>query len=113
MRGTKPRVVADFQGWCVWCLGVRGGAAPEASGDGAVGSVDAVARAAAAAALSLSRQQCLYLRPDPQWQGSLRPGRAAPVAGTLATLGPLGTTGAFTVDRCSVFAIRDTTWIRS
>ena len=37
-------------------------------------------RAALASALSFSRQQCLYLRPEPQWHGSLRPGRAIVVA---------------------------------
>jgi hypothetical protein len=36
-----------------------------------------VARAADASASSFWRQQCLYLRPDPQRQISLRPGRAA------------------------------------
>jgi hypothetical protein len=37
-------------------------------------------RAALASALSFSRQHCLYLRPEPQWHGSLRPGRAIVVA---------------------------------
>jgi hypothetical protein len=37
-------------------------------------------RAALASALSFSRQQCLYLRPEPQWHCSLRPGRAIVVA---------------------------------
>ena len=37
-------------------------------------------RAALASALSFSRQQRLYLRPEPQWHGSLRPGRAIVVA---------------------------------
>ena len=38
-------------------------------------SAAALLLAAAALASSFSRQQCLYFRPEPQWQGSLRPGR--------------------------------------
>jgi hypothetical protein len=75
MRGTNPLVGAAFQGWCVWCFG-------RFCGTGSTGSVgpaasDAFERASAAAALSLSRQHCLYFRPEPQWQGSLRPGLGA------------------------------------
>jgi hypothetical protein len=83
MRGTKPRVVFAFQGWLdfAFCgrVGVSGTAA---SGDAAAASA-ALARAAASAAWSLSRQHCLYLRPEPQWQGSLRPGRG--VVGDITT----------------------------
>ena len=50
-------------------------AAEDCSGPSAVAF-----RAALASALSFSRQHCLYLRPEPQWQGSLRPGRAIVVA---------------------------------
>src|SRR6266704_2883573 len=45
-------------------------------------------RAALASALSFSRQQCLYLRPEPQWQGSLRPGRAIVVAVIVCAFPP-------------------------
>jgi hypothetical protein len=75
VRLEKPRRAVAFQGWCV-CgdrVGVEG-AALEA-GTGAVAA--ALARAAVASASSFWRQQCLYLRPDPQRQTSLRPGRAA------------------------------------
>ena len=48
-----------------------------AASDGrAAASAAALARAAAACRSSFSRQHCLYLRPEPQWQGWLRPGRA-------------------------------------
>ena len=46
------------------------------SADFAASSAAALLLAAAALVLSFSRQQCLYLRCDPQWQGSLRPGLA-------------------------------------
>jgi hypothetical protein len=71
--GTNPRAVFVFQGWWVWCLGARGGGGA-ASGRGAAASALAVARTAAAWWLSFSRQHCLYLWPDPQWQSWLRPG---------------------------------------
>jgi hypothetical protein len=74
-RGTKPRVVA-FQGWCVSGFGARAGAEAGASGDRTGTSAAALARSALAARSSFSRQQCLYLRPEPQVHGSLRPGRA-------------------------------------
>ena len=66
VRGTKPREVVAFQGWCVWGFGARVGADVAASDDRAVASAAALARAAAACALSFSRQQCLYFRPEPQ-----------------------------------------------
>src|SRR5437879_13752727 len=66
VRGTKPREVVAFQGWCVCGFGARVGAIVVASGDRAAASVAALVRAAAASAASLSRQQCLYLRPEPQ-----------------------------------------------
>ena len=46
------------------------------SADFAASSAAALLLAEAALALSFSRQQCLYLRCEPQWQGSLRPGLA-------------------------------------
>src|SRR6266849_5118225 len=76
VRGTKPRDVVAFQGWCVSAFGARLGTDVAASGGRAAASAAALARAAVARASSFSRQQCLYLRPEPQWQGSLRPGRA-------------------------------------
>jgi hypothetical protein len=76
MRGMKPRDVVAFQGWCVSGFGARTGAAAAASGVAAASCFAASARAADASAASFARQQCLYLRPDPQGQGSLRPGRA-------------------------------------
>ena len=66
VRGTKPRVVVALQGWCVWCFGARGGGAGGVSDDGAAASASLLARTAAARASSFSRQQCLYLRPEPQ-----------------------------------------------
>ena len=66
VRGTKPREVVAFQGWCVCCLGARGRADVVASDDGAAAAAAALARVAAARASSFSRQQCLYLRPEPQ-----------------------------------------------
>jgi len=68
VRGAKPRDVVALQGWCVWCLGARVGAGAGASPAGRVAAASAAAfvRAALAAALSFSRQQCLYLRPEPQ-----------------------------------------------
>ena len=73
---TKPREVVAFHGWCVGCFGARVGADVAASDDRAAASAAALARAAAAFASSFSRQQCLYLRPEPQRQSWLRPGRA-------------------------------------
>ena len=46
-----------------WCFGGRGRGS---SADGAVTSTAALVRAAAARASSFCRQQCLYLRPEPQ-----------------------------------------------
>jgi hypothetical protein len=54
---------------------LRVGVAAAASGAGAGASAAAAARAAVALAASFSRQHCLYFLPEPQWQGSLRPGR--------------------------------------
>src|SRR5688572_20742703 len=79
-RGTKARVVFARHG----CSGsVRGFGARvdavvtgSASGAGTAASSAAFARAAAAAASSFARQHCLYLRPEPQEHGSLRPTRA-------------------------------------
>ena len=65
-RGTKPREVVALQGWCVWGFGARVGVDVAASGDRATASAAALARAAPACASSFSRQQCLYLRPEPQ-----------------------------------------------
>jgi hypothetical protein len=58
----------------VWCFGARVGTAATTA-DGAVPSAAAAARAVLATASSFSRQHCLYLRPEPHGQGSLRPGR--------------------------------------
>ena len=66
MRGMKPRDVVAFQGWCVSGFGARTGAAAATSGVAAVSCFAAPARAADAWAASCSRQQCLYLRPEPQ-----------------------------------------------
>ena len=66
MRGMKPREVVAFQGWCVSGFGARAGAAAAASGASAVSWTAASARAADAWAASFSRQQYLYLRPEPQ-----------------------------------------------
>jgi len=76
VRGMKPREVVAFQGWSVRTFGARVGADVAASDDRTAASAAAFARAAAACASSFSRQQCLYLRPEPQWQVWLRPGRA-------------------------------------
>ena len=73
-RPRKPRDVAFFQGCSVWCFGARLGTAATTA-DGAVSSTAAAARAVLARASSFSRQHCLYLRPEPHGQGSLRPGR--------------------------------------
>ena len=77
--GTKPRVAVAFQGWWVWGLGGRLGAdaAASVSAGFAASSDAALALALTAFFSSFSRQQRLYFLPDPQWQGSLRPGRAA------------------------------------
>jgi hypothetical protein len=75
VRGTKPREVVAFQGCCVWGF-ARVGAAAVVSDDPAAASAAALARATAAFVSSFSRQQCLYLRPEPQWHGWLRPGGA-------------------------------------
>ncbi len=69
VRGMKPREVVVFQGWCVWGFGARAGADVAAPDGLAAASAAALARAAAACRSSFSRQQCLYLRPEPQWQG--------------------------------------------
>jgi hypothetical protein len=73
-RGTNPRVVA-FHGCSVRAVALRLGGAVANSGAGAGASAAAAARAAVASAASFSRQHCLYFLPEPQWQGSLRPGR--------------------------------------
>src|SRR5207253_1845518 len=54
VRGTKPREVVAFQGWCVWGFGARVGADVAASDDRAATSAAALARAAAACASSFS-----------------------------------------------------------
>ncbi len=77
-RWKTPRVLAAFQGCSVWCFGARLDAAG-ASGEGTGASATALARAVRASDSSFSRQHCLYLRPDPQRHGSLRPGRSAVV----------------------------------
>ena len=74
VRGMNPREVLAFQGWWVCGFWDRADAGATAPDDGGVVAAAAAARSAAACLSSLSRQQCLYLRPDPQWQGSLRPG---------------------------------------
>ena len=66
VRGMKPREVVAFQGWSVRTFGARVGADVAASDDRTAASAAAFARAAAACASSFSRQQCLYLRPEPQ-----------------------------------------------
>jgi hypothetical protein len=62
----KPRVLAAFQGWFVWGFGGRLGFDGAAPDDGAGVSAAALAREATSSARSFSRQQCLYLRPEPQ-----------------------------------------------
>jgi len=80
----NPRDVVAFQGWCVSIRGFRAGSAgAAASGGAAAASSAALARAAEASRSSFSRQHCLYLRPEPQWHGSLRPGRALVEAGMV------------------------------
>ena len=64
VRGTKPREVVAFQGWCVWCFGARAGAGVAVSAGSAAASAAALARTAAASALSFSRQQCLSCGPS-------------------------------------------------
>ena len=64
--GAKPGEVVAFHGWRVWGFRARAGGAVAASDDRAAASAAASARAAAACTSSFSRQQCLYLRPDPQ-----------------------------------------------
>src|SRR4051812_18980354 len=76
MRGMKPRDVVAFHGWWVWDFGARLGAVVSVSGESTGSLAAASARAADACVASFSRQHCLYFRPEPQWQGSLRPGRA-------------------------------------
>jgi hypothetical protein len=66
VRGTKPRAEVALHGWCVWCFGARMGAGTAGSDDWAAASAADLARSAAACASSLPRQQCLYLRPEPQ-----------------------------------------------
>jgi hypothetical protein len=66
VRGTKPRVVVVFQGWCVWGFGARVGAEAASSDGRAAASAAALARAVPACTPSFARQQCLYLRPEPQ-----------------------------------------------
>jgi len=76
-RWTKPRVVFARHGCSVRGLGARVDAVVtgSASGAGTAASSAAFARATAAAASSFARQHCLYLRPEPQGHGSLRPTR--------------------------------------
>lgn len=66
VRGIKPREVVAFQGWCVWCFRAGEGVDVAALDDRAASCAAASARAADARASSFSRQQCLYLRPEPQ-----------------------------------------------
>jgi hypothetical protein len=65
-RGMKPRLVVVFQGWSVCGFGARVGAAVTAFEASAGASAAIRARSAPASALSFSRQQSLYLRPEPQ-----------------------------------------------
>jgi mycoredoxin-dependent peroxiredoxin len=93
---VKPRgFCGPFQGWRVVCLGGGGGAfgasAPLASSFTAAAS--AWVRALRTLASSLSRQQFLYFFPEPQWQGSLRPGVRAG-SGTMTSVPPYSTTSA-------------------
>ena len=81
VRGTKPRVELEpptFHGCSVFGFGVRdcGFGVSSAGAAGASAAFAALARAAASFFSSLARQQCLYFFPEPQRQGSLRPGRA-------------------------------------
>jgi hypothetical protein len=62
---ANPGVTLVFQGCSVVGFGGRV-AFEETSGASAGVSAAAFARAADAAASSFCRQQCLYLRPDPQ-----------------------------------------------
>ena len=80
-RGAKPRLLVARHGCSVLGFGARVGAGMGASAAGGGGASAATfARAADALASSFARQHCLYLRPDPQWQGSFRPGRTASLA---------------------------------
>jgi hypothetical protein len=76
-RGTKPRVVFARHGCSVRGFGARVDAVVtgSASGAGTAASSAAFTRATAAAASFFARQHCLYLRPEPQGHGSLRPTR--------------------------------------
>ena len=80
--GMKPREVLAFQGCSVRGLAARAAVAAAGSGVAAAEASPAAAAASAAlaAASSWARQHCLYLRPDPQWHGSLRPGRCGDCA---------------------------------
>ena len=75
IRGTKPRAVVVFHGCSVRGFTGRVGVGLADAAGVVDASADALSRAATSLAWSFSRQQCLYLRPEPQWQGSLRPGR--------------------------------------
>src|SRR3954471_14697904 len=80
VRLEKLRLAVVFHGCLVFGFGGRVGVAEAASGSGEGLAAAAFARAAAALASSFGRQQCLYFRPEPQRQRSLRPGRAAVAA---------------------------------
>ena len=75
IRGTKPRAVVVFHGCSVRGFTGRVGVGLADAAGVVDASADALSRAATSLVWSFSRQQCLYLRPEPQWQGSLRPGR--------------------------------------
>src|SRR5438552_7216278 len=85
----KPRgFCGPFQGWRVLCFGAGGGALGVSEAPASFAAADSAwARALRALASSLSRQQFLYFFPEPQWQGSLRPGmRAASGTGVVLLL---------------------------
>lgn len=77
--GTNPREVEPARhGSCVCTLRAVAAGVSTGSAAGCAASAAATsARTTAAAASSFARQQCLYLRPEPHRQGSLRPGGAA------------------------------------
>jgi hypothetical protein len=82
----KPRgFCGPFQGWRVECFGGAGGVLGASDPAASFSAACAWVRALRALASSLSRQQFLYFFPEPQWQGSLRPGTRAG-SGTVVLL---------------------------
>jgi hypothetical protein len=82
LRELRSGRAVCFHGWSAGRgRGVACGAgSSSAGGVGWSALTCCAARAARSASSSLSRQQCLYFFPEPQWHGSLRPGRFVPVS---------------------------------